>query len=229
MKDYNVKSIDYFECKEWLLKKHYAKRIPVIQYSFGLFYDNLIVGVCTYGVPPQNNCTLICGEKNSQYVIELNRLIKNDNLHKNVQSWFVSQTLKLLPKPKIILSYADPNNGHIGYTYQALNFLYVGNGGMSKEYIFNKKQYSARHINKNWFLTKKLNYNDSLTIDENFILNSGEIIKMKPKNRYVYVNASKKLKKKLINDIKWDIEKYPKGDNKRYDTSYKPVTQTKLF
>ena len=111
------------------------------------------------------------------------------------------------------------------------NFVrfYVGNGRMINEYIFNKKQYSARHINKNWFLTKKLNYNDSLTIDENFILNSGKVIKMKPKNRYVYVNASKKLKKKLINEIKWDIKPYPKGDNKRYDTSYKPVTQTKLF
>ena len=55
MKGYSVKSIDSYECKEWLLKKHYLKRIPSISYSFGLFKNNLLVGVCTFGnaVPMQ--------------------------------------------------------------------------------------------------------------------------------------------------------------------------------
>jgi hypothetical protein len=34
---YSVKSIDNFACKDWLLNKHYAKRIPSISYAFGLF------------------------------------------------------------------------------------------------------------------------------------------------------------------------------------------------
>jgi hypothetical protein len=60
---YKVKPIDTFQCKEWLLKKHYAKRIPSITYSFGLFDDITIVGVCTFGIPPQQNCMLLCGEE----------------------------------------------------------------------------------------------------------------------------------------------------------------------
>ncbi len=32
----------------------------------------------------------------------------------------------MLEKPKIIISFADPNNFHHGYIYQATNFIYTG-------------------------------------------------------------------------------------------------------
>jgi len=37
-----VKSIDSFETYDWLLNKHYAKRIPSISYAFGLYIDNVL-------------------------------------------------------------------------------------------------------------------------------------------------------------------------------------------
>ena len=43
---YKVKSIAKHLCKEWLLHKHYAKRIPSISFAFGLFNKEL-VGVMT--------------------------------------------------------------------------------------------------------------------------------------------------------------------------------------
>ena len=50
--NYNVKPIDSAQCKEWLLYKHYAKRIPPISYSFGLYTTDLILqGICTFGTP----------------------------------------------------------------------------------------------------------------------------------------------------------------------------------
>ena len=125
---YNIKVIPKEETYEWLLKKHYAKRIPSISYAFGLYCGDKLVGICTYGIPASNNSLLLCGEEYKKYAFELNRLIKDDGLEKNLQSWFVAQTFKLLPKPMIILSYSDPNNGHYGYTYQALNFFYTGEG-----------------------------------------------------------------------------------------------------
>ena len=39
---YKVKSIKKELCKEWLLYKHYAKRIPSIIYSFGLYEKKCI-------------------------------------------------------------------------------------------------------------------------------------------------------------------------------------------
>ena len=125
--NYEVKSIENSETKEWLLKKHYAKRLCSISFAFGLFKDLELIGVCTYGMPPSSTLgESIAGKENSKYVIELNRLIIKDNLPKNTLSFFVSQTLKLLPKNKIVVSFADKNVGHSGYIYQATNFIYTG-------------------------------------------------------------------------------------------------------
>ena len=93
---YQVKSIDYQDCKEWFLKKHYAKRMPSVSFCFGLYSDKL-EGVCSYGKPASPNlCESICGAEHKEMVYELNRLVVNDGLAKNTLSYFVSQTLKLL-------------------------------------------------------------------------------------------------------------------------------------
>lgn len=47
----DVKRINPEETKEWFLYKHYARRIPNIQYAFGLFNGPQLVGVCSFGVP----------------------------------------------------------------------------------------------------------------------------------------------------------------------------------
>ena len=41
--------------------------------------------------------------------------------------------------------------------------------------------------------------------------------------------GSKTQKKNMLKNLKYNIEPYPKGKNKRYDASYKPITQGKLF
>jgi len=227
---YIVKSIDREQTKEWLLYKHYAGRIPSISYSFGLYDGIHLVGVCTYGLPPSDELTQCCGEENKKYCFELNRLIKNDGLEKNVQSWFVSQTFKILPKPMIIVSYSDNNNGHNGYTYQALNFLFTGYGGSTHEFLWNKKELSTRHINKKEFFDRlKLPYDNNLTVKENFIKAGGDIIEKVPKNRYIYFLGSKTKKKEFNEKLKYKVLPYPKKENERYDTSYKTSTQTQLF
>jgi len=33
----------------------------------------------------------------------------------------------------------------------------------------------------------------------------------------------------MLKNLKYEIKPYPKGENKRYDASYKPKTQMKLF
>ena len=54
---YTVKSIKYDQTKEWLLHKHYAKRMPPIEYAFGLYdyyFEQSIRGLFkhpSYGLP----------------------------------------------------------------------------------------------------------------------------------------------------------------------------------
>ena len=72
---YSVQSIKSLETYEWRKNKHYAKRIPSISYSFGLYEGIILIGICTLGSPPSNAlCVGICGEKNSDKVMELKRL-----------------------------------------------------------------------------------------------------------------------------------------------------------
>ena len=80
---YEVQSINSKETNEWLLHKHYAKRIPSISYVFRLLKKNKLIGVCTYGVPASNGlCLGLGGIKHKKKVLELNRLCVNENLNK---------------------------------------------------------------------------------------------------------------------------------------------------
>tara|TARA_Y100000114_G_scaffold155553_1_gene180031 strand:- start:1412 stop:2377 length:966 start_codon:yes stop_codon:yes gene_type:complete len=128
LKRKNIKVISINSCETYDILKnmHYAKRIPHIVKSFGLYVNNQLLGIITYGLPASRTlCTSICGETFAEDVIELNRLFLFNN-EKNQASYFVSQTLRLLEKPKIIVSFADANVNHNGYVYQASNFIYTG-------------------------------------------------------------------------------------------------------
>lgn len=223
---YNVKSIDSYLCKDWLLNKHYLKRMTSFTYSFGLYENNILIGICTFGnAIPLTMKKSICGEKFMNLVYELNRLCTNDNIDKNIHSFFISRCLKLLPKPLIIVSYADLSNGHNGYIYQSSNFIYTG----------------LSHTQKDWKLKGKENIHSRTLMDE-FPFQKDRIKKLKekygddlyqvdrkPKHRYIYFLGSKNDIKNFNANRLFNIEKYPKGNNIRYDASYNPITQTILF
>ena len=223
---YSVSSIDPFLCNEWLLKKHYLKRKTSFTYSFGLFLDKILVGVLTFGnAIPLNMKKSLFGEKYMGLVYELNRLCTNDNLDKNANSFFISQAFKMLPNPMIIVSYADRSVGHTGYIYQACNFMYTGES----------------HTQMDWKL-KGYEHIHSRTLMDEFAFQPDRINKLKEKygdqlyqvkreskHRYVYLIADKKSKKEIMIHKLFEIKQYPKGDNKRYDSTYQPSIQTTLF
>ena len=51
----------------------------------------------------------------------------------------------------------------------------------------------------------------------------------KPKHRYIMFLGSKTQKKNMLKNLKYNIEPYPKGQNKRYDASYEPKVQLNMF
>ena len=77
---YKVESIKSKETYDWLMYKHYAKRIPSVSYAFGLFKDKELLGICTFGSPPSNAlCIGVCGKEFKKLVVELNRLCLSGN------------------------------------------------------------------------------------------------------------------------------------------------------
>jgi hypothetical protein len=223
---YKVEPLDSDQCTEWLIKKHYLKRMTSFTYSFGLFENRILVGIVTFGnAVPNNMKKSLFGEKYMDYVYELNRLCTNDNLDKNANSYFISESFKLLPKPLIIVSYADKSVGHNGYIYQATNFIFTGES----------------HTQMDWKLKGKEHIHSRTLMDE-FAFEQDRVKKLKekygdqlyqvmrePKYRYVYILSDRKLKRKIMAEKMFDIKPYPKGDNKRYDSSYKPNVQLTLF
>lgn len=246
LKKYSVKSVDTFQCKEWLLKKHYAKRIPSISYSFGLYdTENMLQGVCTFGSPPIqmnfghcifNTGDIRSGENENNFkveTIELNRLVINEGLEKNVCSFFISRCLNFLPKPMCVVSFSDQNQNHHGYIYQATNWLYTGmgeKGGKMVHFVMNGREFHGRSVSEEGMKKDKYKYDDSKTLQENWILNGGEIVDMsKGKHRYFMLLGDKKQVAEMKQKMKYEIMPYPKGQNDRYDASYKPTVQTQLF
>ncbi len=211
--NYKVQSIKSEETYDWLLNKHYAKRIPSISYAFGLYKDKILEGICTFGSPPSNAlCVGICGKDYKSYVIELNRLCVNNQNIENVTSYFLGNCIKQLPKPKIAVSYADTSQNHNGYIYQATNWIYTGLSAKRTE------RYDPNNPNKH-----------SKTVCETMKYEDLSIRERPQKHRYIMFIGSKSEKKKMLSNLKYEIKPYPKGQNKRYDASYKPSTQGLLF
>lgn len=196
-----VKQITYKDCVPFILEIHYARRIPVIQYAYGIFIDGKLCGVVTYGPPASPSlCRGVAGVEFKDKVLELNRLvILPDVQEKNVASQLIGRSLKLLPKGLIIVSYADCEGwGHVGYVYQATNWYYTGKT-RSRTDRFSKGH--ARHYDKNESARK---YRTS-------------------KYRYLFITG--KHKDKILKYIKYPIIKeYPKGDSIHYDIN-NPVPQ----
>tara|TARA_R100000541_G_scaffold57534_1_gene67745 strand:+ start:5387 stop:6043 length:657 start_codon:yes stop_codon:yes gene_type:complete len=212
-----VRPIQNYETKTWLLNKHYAKRMPSISYAFGLYEDDSLVGICTFGSPPSPSlCVGVCGEEHKSKVVELNRLILETD-KPNSASFLVSQSLKLLPKPSIVVSYADTKQGHVGYIYQATNFLYTG--------------LSASRVD---WAVKGLEHMHSKTLSEGMTLESMEEKygddfyhrERDRKHRYIFFTGSKLQKRKLTKLLKYKTETYPKGESKKYDASGYVETQS---
>jgi len=208
---YKVKRIKYYEANEWIMKKHYAKRMPSIMWCFGLYDDqNILQGICAFGKPASPNlCEGICGAKWSSCVEELNRLVINEGLEENVLSFFVGRVLTFFRGYSIIVSYADTAMGHHGYIYQATNWIYTG---MTKERtdIGMEDGSHSRHYDKD--IDKKANRK-----------------KRSAKHRYVFFAGKKRMTKLMRADLKYPVLPYPKGENQRYDASFVPsATQTIL-
>lgn len=208
-KEFSVHQINYDDAIPFILNIHYAHRIPCIQYAYGLFEDDELIGIVTYGQPPSPNvCIGVGGVENKHRVLELNRLVFLPNRgKKNYASYLISKSLKLLPPKMYVVSYADTKYGHVGYVYQATNFFYTGctkartdkigvNGGHSRHY---KSQETKRQDRS-------------------------------AKHRYVTITGSKRDKRDLKRQMKWKIlNEYPKGDTQRYDDKGRIEVQGTLF
>lgn len=201
----NVKPVTRSECEPFILGIHYAKRWPSISYAYGLFNGGELVGVVTYGTPPSAPLKRgIAGDELKGDVLELNRLCLKYN-NKNEASFLISKSLKLLPKNKIIVSFADISQGHIGKVYQASNFIYCGLSAKRTDWKIKGKEHlhgqtiadEFRGV-KNRAQAMRDKYGDDFYLQD------------RPrKHRYITFTGSRSFKKFALNRLKYKIHDYP--------------------
>ena len=223
MNFYTVHPIASEQCKPWLLGRHYARRVCPISYAFGLYNGVQLVGVCTFGVPASPTLrNSICGQEEMSYVHELNRLVV-DKQPRNVLSWFVAECLRRLP-PMIVVSFADTEQGHHGYIYQATNWIYTGLSAKRTDWKVKGKEHlhgvtiaDEFRGQENRAQLMRQKYGDDFYLEA------------RPrKHRYVYLIGSKTQRKRWRKALNYAVEPYPKGQNRRYEEA--PIyTQAKLF
>lgn len=222
---YTVNPIAAHETYALLKHVHYAGRIPSISFAFGLYVAGCLVGAVTYGTPASSTLRAgIAGAEFESCVLELNRLVLIDN-KKNEASFLVSSSLKLLPKPSLVVSYADTGAGHVGFVYQACNFIYTGLSakrtdwkikGMEGLHGQTISDMSRGHENRAQFMREK--FGDDFYLEER-----------SRKHRYVFLCGNKTQKKQMLSALKYPVEPYPKGDTARHAPRSTVITQMVLI
>lgn len=185
---------------------HYAHRVPSIVVAVGMFVDGALVRVCTYGIPPAPEVQGVCGDEFKQNTVELNRLFVLDEIGKNGESWLIGQSFKLMASRYFVLiSYADKGQNHIGYIYQATNWLYTGlsaPGGTSSEMSINGARISGKGC-FNIYGTQSIGRLVDMGLD---VAKEKRTIK----HRYVYFLGNRRQRRILRAALKWPVLPYPK-------------------
>lgn len=219
---YRVDKVDLDTVRHICKEKHYLHRVPHIVASYGLYREEALMGIITFGVPPSPQLMKICGEENKRAVLELNRLWCYDESPKNSESFLIAQGIKLLkldkPDIKIIISFADTREGHLGYIYQATNWHFTGwsiPGGGS--IIIDGKEHHPKNLS-NKYKTSDLNKLKEILNTQNIFYRPRS-----KKCRYVQFIGNKRENKELAKLCKYPIQEYPKILPK--ETEYKTRRQ----
>jgi hypothetical protein len=125
-----VATVDFATVKQVLADAHYIGRPGSTSVRLGLWLDDQLAGVITYGTIPRPNARAICGESYAPTVLELTRLALYDWAPRNSESRFIAESfghvLLARPATRVLISYADGRHGHVGTIYQATNWVFTG-------------------------------------------------------------------------------------------------------
>src|ERR1035437_160237 len=226
-----VRKIEKSKAEEMIVKYHYSHKWSLCQIAYGIFYimdydipffdnvrDEKLIGCIVFGQPVGRSAAeSISKLAKIDEVLELTRLFCHDGYGKNIESFCIAKSLRLLekdfPKIKAIISYSDCEQGHVGTIYQASGFYYQGNSAL------------ALMPNFSISLVKPHKWMHSRTAFATFGSHNIEHLKRRightfwrkkeaTKHRYVYILGNKIQKKKILSNLKHPFISYPK------DTSF---------
>lgn len=143
-----VKPCSYQAAKWAVARWYHSPAMPSGKsVSFGAWEDEEFVGVVIYGSGANKDLVKPYGL--TQFAgCELTRAAFNS--HKAPITQIVAESLRLLrisnPDLRLIVTFVDPEQNHVGGVYQAGNWIYAGMTQASEEYLVNGKRWQGRSL-----------------------------------------------------------------------------------
>lgn len=163
-------------------KWHYSHTMPKSKLvKIGVWEESKFIGAVVFGVGATGDLVKSYGLKSTQGC-ELVRVALYK--HQTPVTRILSIAIKMLKRTqsglRLIVSFADPEHGHVGGIYQAGGWLYAGLTTASDEYIVNGKRWHGRafRASKPDHLTTKQTLQ---RLDPNY-----QVVKGSVKYRYLY-------------------------------------------
>jgi hypothetical protein len=114
---------------------HYSGRMPdAVQECFAGYYGSVFAGGIAFG-PGAASVRNELPNLTPQEVRELVRLWSPDGMPRNTESRLIALSLRALHGIRLVISFSDPSEGHVGVIYQATNAVYLGMSGGGSRYI----------------------------------------------------------------------------------------------
>jgi hypothetical protein len=223
-----IKQIDKSTAEQIIVKNHYTHKWSLCQIAYGVFLqtdnecqfieakEEKLIGCLVYGQPVGRSAAESISELiKVDEVFELTRLFIHDGYGRNIESYAISQSLKLLkrdfPYLKAMITYADNEAGHRGIIYQACGFHYQGNSSLALmpnfsislvgppyQWMHSRSVTSTYGSHNVEFLKKKIGHTFWRK-------------KESTKHRYVCLLGNKLERKKILANLKHPFLPYPKS------------------
>ena len=200
--NFKVDFCSYEAAKYSVINWHYSQTMPVGKlFKIGVWENDKFIGVVLFGRGANNN--MLKPYKLEQIEgCELVRVALKS--HKTPVTKIVSIAIKLLkktnPKLKLIVSYADTGQNHLGVIYQAGNWIYTGINNKITEMKINGKREHSRSI------SAKYGTCDVMQLREKGL--DAERVESTSKHRYLMP-----LTKEMRKQIELLKKPYPKKEN----------------
>lgn len=226
-----IRRIPKRDAEKMIVKYHYSHKWTLCQVAYGIFHktteesqffanvDEKWIGVVVYGQPVGRSAAESISDKISiDEVFELTRLFIHDSYGKNIESYAISESMKMLKKDKefshikAIISYADGEQGHKGTIYQATNFHYQGNSSLA---LMPNFSISLKGPPYEWIHSRTVSSTyGTHNVDQlkKFIGHTFWRKKESTKHRYVYLLGNKTEKKRILKNLKHKFLPYPTGN-----------------
>ena len=200
-----MQEIPFKLARDIIVKNHYSRRFAAAQLNLGFYVDGKLNTVISFG----QSATPKMAESLPGKYWELIRLFSFDWAGKNMESYCIGMAMKHIQKNyshiKVLISFADPEQGHYGTIYQATNWLYCGSTDKTGGYQY--------YFDGDW-------QHPRTTVSKYGTREHNEILKMYPdvkhrmvpaKHRYIYIiTKNRKERKELLKNLKYEILPYPK-------------------